>query len=208
MLARTLNKSRFGPQTSGLKPEARSLKPDIVTLDLRPADRRLAAADVIDPVKIALPYRCAMHERRTVGKDDGIDHFAGHHVALEECAHVRVRLPQIFCVGRLDADAVRPISHRGNRMFHDPGFRIDTINHPARWHRHPELAVLSLLAMRSGPRRGRPWISRDRAAASNAEAVRGGLPAVLSRRHRSAASAPSSAAAASARTVASSSATG
>src|SRR4029453_18047673 len=94
---------------------------------------------------------------------------------FEEPAHVRVRFPEVASIGRLDADAVRPVSDGWKHVLDGPGLRIEAIDHSRGRHRHPELSVLRLLTVR--PRAGRrgSWITSDRAASTHAQPVRGAL---------------------------------
>ena len=51
------------------------LKLNWIFLDLRAADRRKAAADVVDPVDEAFPHRRAVREGRPLGQLNGIDNL-------------------------------------------------------------------------------------------------------------------------------------
>src|SRR2546425_80835 len=101
-----------------------------------------------------------------------IHDIAGDDVALEERAHVGVRLPEVLRVGRLDADAMRTIADRREHVLDPPGLGIDPIDHPARWHGDPEFAVLRLLAVRAGARRRRTGIAGNGSSPANAEPIR------------------------------------
>src|SRR4051812_36547430 len=71
------------PPTAGSS-RTRPTYPNTSALNLRSTNRRVSAADVINPVDIALVDRCAVRERTAVGQHDAIDDRAGDHIALEE----------------------------------------------------------------------------------------------------------------------------
>src|SRR5262249_35019513 len=141
------------------------------SLNLHAAHRCNAAADVIGPIDVAVPHRHAVRKRTAFGQLNRISDIAGDHVAPEERAHVRVRFPEILRVGCFDSDAVRAIADSGEHVLDGPCLRIDSVDHPRRRHRHPQLAELRLYSMSARTRSGRTWIAGDRAAASDPESI-------------------------------------
>src|SRR6266550_3764764 len=128
------------PPTSGSRATRHNRRCDL--LNLQPAHWCHTAADVIGPVDVAFPHRHAVGKRTALGQLNRIHDLPGDHVALEERAHVGVRLPEVFRVGRLDADTMRTIADRREHVLDHPGLGLDPVDHPGWGDGEPEFAVL------------------------------------------------------------------